>query len=330
VASRPDPNAPPRRPTWGGRVAEYLLAMFPPLVNVPAGALLFFAVHAGLQGIAGVAPVVVGPRAIAGAATLVLLALLMRVQDELKDVEADLRLAREGDPRFARRPLALGRVTTADLDALRRIVLGALVALNLPLGFPLPFLAFALALLVTWLSGRWFFWPAMAGNPLLAFATHNPIALLDAGYAAAVFARDLPGRLEPRAAFVLLAVYLPIAAWEIARKVRAPGEETSYETWSSRLGWQVAGGLPSILCALSAACFARVSRASALGPLYPALVLAALLLVLGSCLRFLARPSARTARLRPAVEIYALVASGGLVLALALSRGVAWLPSGAR
>jgi len=310
-------------------VGEYLLAMFPPLVNVPAGLVLFFAVYAGLQGLAEVAPLRVGPRALAGAATLVLLALLLRVQDELKDAATDLRLARQGDPRFASRPLVRGRVTVADLDLLRRLVLGLLVALNLPLGFPVPFLFFALALLATWLSGRWFFWPAMAGNLLLAFATHNPIALLDAAYAAAVFARAFPGRLTSAAGLVLLAVYLPVAAWEIARKVRAPGDETSYETWSARLGWQVAGGLPSVLCALSAACLARVSRECSLDLAYPLLVLLALLWVFAACTRFLLAPSSRTAGLRPAVELYAVVSAGGLVLALVLSRGVTWLGWGA-
>jgi 4-hydroxybenzoate polyprenyltransferase len=272
--------------------------------------------------------VTVGPRAIAGAITLVLLALLMRVQDELKDLDTDLRLAREGDPRFLHRPVVLGRVRPADLHLLRRLLLAALVLLNLPLGFPLPSVPFALALLATWLSGRWFFWPAMAGNLLLAFATHNPIALLDAAYAAAVFARDWPGRLGPAAALVLLAVYLPVAAWEIARKVRAPGDETSYQTWSSRLGWQVAGGLPSILCALSAACLARVSRGSGLGPAYPLMVLAVLVVVLAACTRFLLRPSSRSANLRPAVELFAIATSAGLVVAVALTRGVAWLPWG--
>jgi 4-hydroxybenzoate polyprenyltransferase len=306
-------------------VGEYLAAMFPPLVHVPAGVVLFLAVYTGLQGLAGVAPIRLSPRALAGAATLVLLALLLRVQDELKDHATDLRLARQGDPRFADRPLVRGRVTVADLAVLRRVVLAAAVALNLPLGFPLPFLAFALALLATWLSGRWFFWPAMAGNLLLAFATHNPIALLDAAYAAAVFARDFPGQLSAGAALVLLAVYLPIAAWEIARKVRAPGDETSYPTWSSLLGWQVAGGVPSVLCAVSAACFARISRACGLGPAYPLLLLLALAAVLVACTRFLLAPSARTANLRPAVEAYAVASAGGLTLALALSRGVAWL-----
>jgi hypothetical protein len=106
-------------------------------------------------------------------------------------------------------------------------------------------------------------------------------------------------------ALVLLAVYLPLAAWEIGRKVRPPEAETSYETWSSRLGWRAAGLLPALLVAVLAAALGWVALA---------------------CGRFLAAPSARTAELRPAVELYAVVASGGLVVALAVARGLAWGP----
>ena len=37
---------------------------------------------------------------------------------------------------------------------------------------------FAAALGILWLSSRWFFWPAIQKNLLLAFATHNPLTLV--------------------------------------------------------------------------------------------------------------------------------------------------------
>lgn len=312
------------RPTWAGRVAEYVGAMFPPAVQVPTGAILFLAVHVGLQGLAGLAPVRLGPRAAAGAATIVLLALLLRVQDELKDLATDLALARAGDPRFTGRPVVAGRIGAPDLALLRRAVIGALLLLNLPLGFPLPLAPFAVALGATWLSGRWFFWPRIARDLVLAFLTHNPLALLYAAYAAAVFARDLGAeRLRPGGAVLLLAVYLPVAAWEIARKVRAPAEETAYETWSSRLGAGPAAALPPALCAASAAGFLWTARACGLGPVYGVAVLAALAGVAAASLRFHLRPSPSTSsRLRAPVELFAAVAAGGLVLALFVARGV--------
>jgi len=301
--------------------------MFPPAVNVPAGFVLFAAVYAGAQAVGSRGPLELGPRFLPGAVTLVLLAFLMRVQDELKDLDTDLALARAGDARFADRPVVRGRVSAADLDRLRRVLLAVLALLNVALGFPLPLLAFAAALLATWLSGRWFFYPAMARSLPLAFATHNPIALLDAAYAAAVAARDLgPGRVGPGAAAVVLGAYLPLAAWELARKVRAPADETAYETWSSRLGWRTAGALPALLCAASAACLGWTAVAAGAPFAYLGVLGLALALVAGACLRFLRAPSARTAHLRPAVEAFAVLAAGGLATALALGRGVHFLP----
>lgn len=314
------------RPTWAGRVADYLAAMFPPAVQVPTGATLFLAVHAGLQGLAGLAPLRVGPRAVAGAATVVLFMLLLRVQDELKDLATDLRLAGAGDARFVSRPVVAGRVTPRDLAVLRRAVLAALVLLNLPLGFPMPLAAFAVALGATWLSGRWFFLPRMAADLVLAFCTHNPLALLYAAYAAAIFARDHgAAHLAPGGAVLVVAVYLPVSAWEVARKVRAPEEETEYETWSSRLGFRAAAALPPALCAASAGGFLWTARACGLGPGYAVAVLAALAGTAAASLRFLLRPSPRTSGgLRAPVELFAAVAAGGLVVALGLARGVTW------
>ncbi|HVI96639.1 MAG TPA: hypothetical protein VM753_21645 [Anaeromyxobacter sp.] len=326
IPARQHRDATPARATWAGRIADYLQAMFPPAVQLPAAAILFLAVHAGLQGLAGLAPIRLGPRAVAGAATVALLALLLRVQDELKDLATDAALARAGDPRFAARPVVAGRVTPRDLAVLRRAAIAALVLLNLPLGFPLPCAPFAVALGATWLSGRWFFWPRIAKDLVLAFWTHNPLALLYAAYAAAVFARDVGAeRLRPGGVVPVLAVYLPVAAWEIARKVRAPEEETAYESWSSRLGWRTAASLPPALCAVSAASFAWTARACGVGLPYAVAVAAALAGVVAASLRFLARPSPRTsARLRGPVEVFAAVAAGGLVAALVFARGVTW------
>lgn len=315
----------PARPTFAGRVAEYVASMFPPLVQVPTGVIIVLAVHAGLQGLAGTAPIRVGARVVAAAATTVLLMLLLRVQDELKDLGTDAALAAAGDPRFRDRPAVTGRITAADLARLRRVLIAVLVAVNLPLG-AVPLAAFAAALIVTLLSGRWFFHPAIAGDLVLAFWTHNPIGLLYGTYTAAVFVQDFGvARLSPGAPVLLVALWLPVAAWEIARKIRAPEEETAYETWSARLGWRTAATVPPLLCVGAAAGLAYVGRASGLGPAYPAALGAAVLLVAGASLRFLRAPSPRTSRLRPYVEVFAAVGSGGLVLALALARGVGWL-----
>jgi hypothetical protein len=314
-------RAPPGRTR---RLARYLAARFPPAVQVPTGLLLFGSVHLGLQGLAGGAPLRVGPRALVGAATVIGFALLLRVQDDLKDAAHDRALAAAGDPRFTGRPLVTGAVAASDLRALRAGVLASLAALNAPLG-AWPCAAFAVALGATVLSGRWFFVPRIARSLLLAFATHNPLAALVLGYVVAVFAADFgPGAVHLDALPLVLAPWAAIAAWEVARKLRPPGAETGYETYSARLGFRRAALLPALGSALSAGGFAHAARGAGLGPAYPAAVLASAALVAAACLRFRLAPSARTARLRPVVEVFAAVATGGFVVALAAARGLSW------
>ena len=72
----------------------------------------------------------------------------------------------------------------------------------------------------------------------------------------------------------------------------------------------------------SAACFAWTARAAGLGPAYLVALGGALAVLVTGSVRYVRAPSARTANLRPAVEAFAVVASLGLVLALALARGV--------
>lgn len=315
-------RAPHIRPTTLGRLWDYLQQMFPPAVYVPAGFANFLAIHFALQALAGAAPLKVGWRALAGATSVVLFSLLMRVYDELKDVESDRRLARQGDPRYRDRATVTGRVRVEDLVALRRGVVLALVALNLGLGFPWPLVAFAVTLGVLWLSSKWFFWPAIQKNLLLAFATHNPIALVIAAYVTAVFAGDSGWGALPRATpLVLLGAWLPIAAWETSRKLRPPGHETEYQTYSKLLGWKVAVWLPATFVLAASAAHLAIARAVGLSWPFPCAVVAASVLVLGACVRFRLAPTASSANLRPVVELYSLTVTAGLPLALALERG---------
>lgn len=313
------------RPTWLGRVGVYLAEMFPPLVQVPSTLLLALAIALGLQALAGGAPLRVGWRELGAAATVLLLTLLMRIADEVKDAETDRRLAAAGDARFASRPLVQGRVTEGDL---RRLAAGAVVAgvtLNLLQGSALVMAGFAVALLGVWLSSRWFFWPRIRKDLLLAFVTHNPLTLLFGGYVAAVAAASHPLPGLPSVALLLGGTWAPVAAWEIARKVRAPVEETAYETYSRRLGPRVAGALPAVVTGVGSACLLAVARSARLGVAYAGLLVAAWGGVAIASAGFAWRPTpAGARRLRPAVEVFTGIAVGGLLAALIHARGLAW------
>jgi hypothetical protein len=300
--------------------------MFPPLVMLPAGVAMVGAVHGTLQALAGPGPLSFGWRSWAGAASAVLFMLLMRVYDELKDVETDLALGRAGDPRYKDRPIVTGAVLVEDVRLLRWVVTGLLVLLNAGLGWPLPGLAFVLAFALMWLSFRWFFWPAIQRDLLLAFATHNPLTAVVILYVAAVWAGEAGlGRLDPAStALLVLGLWLPVSAWETSRKIRVPEDETTYQTYSLLLGWKVAPFLPLGFGAAAAACLALVARRAGFAWGYPLALGAAWLVLALACLRFRLAPTRARARLQPFAELFSVVASLGLLVAAVAERGVSW------
>lgn len=304
------------------RIGGWLAARFG-AVELLAALAFALAAQAGGAALAGAGPLPLGWRGAAGAAAGVLLALYLRVADDLKDWETDRRLAAAGDARFRERPQVTGEVAEADLRLLK---LGVAAAIGLLLA-PQPrgaLLLGGLSFVGAWLSSRWFFLPSMAQNLPVAFVTHNPLALLFLGFGAAVGAGMVGAAPAPLpAASLLLGLYLPIAAWEIARKVRTPEEETGYQTWSAVLGWRAAAVIPALLAAASSALLARAGAAAGLGPAYPLVLGAAALVPAAAAVTFLVRPSPRGGRrLRPAVELYALAAGVGLLAFAILERGI--------
>lgn len=307
------------------RILTYLGHMFPPAVMVPSGAANFLAIFWTLEALAEEAPLRVGWRAVAGAASVILFALLLRVYDELKDVETDLRLGRAGDPRYKDRPIVTGAVKVEDIVALRWIATAALVALNAPLGFPLPLAAFAAAFALTWLSFKWYFCPAISKSLLLAFATHNPLSLVISAYVVAVYVREAgAGGLTRWTVPLVVALWAPVAAWETARKVRVPADETDYQTYSKVLGWKRAALVPAVFLVVSVGILVPLARAAGLGWAFPGAALAAGALGVAACVRLRVAPTSGRANLRPFMELYLVVVNVGLAVALAVRYGVAW------
>jgi len=252
--------------------------------------------------------------------------LLLRVYDELKDVEADLALGREGDERYKNRPIVTGAITVDDLLWLRNAILVLLVLLNVGLGAPWPLLAFAVMLLCAWLSSRWYFYPPMKKYLLLAFATHNPLTLVLYAYVAAVGTRELgTSLLRGDAWLVIVGLWLPIAAWETSRKIRIPTDETSYVTYSKILGHRRAAMMPASLVTISTICLLTLARRHGVALWFQVAILVTGVIVVGRCLQFVLAPTSQRAQLRPFVEAFVVVATAALVAALVIGRGVRWI-----
>jgi hypothetical protein len=324
-----------RRPTRLGRTLDYLAVLFPPIPMLVAAAISFAAVYFLFEALAHPrlvwheprAKLVYTWRALGAIVTGWSMSLLLRIYDELKDVETDRRLGATGDPKYASRPIVRGAVDVDDLQALKRVLQGGVILLNLFLG-PVVFAAFAVLFVASWMSSRWFFWPQMKDHLMVAFATHNPLTLLLQIYGAVVFGADFGFASVPLlpVAATLLAQQALASAWEVARKIRAPQDETDYVTYSKVLGWRAAPLLPALAVALSAGCVLWVGARAELHPAYLIAVGVAAAVTLGAFARFRLAPSARTSNLRPYVEAFAGVVNVGAVVALVAKWGVALAP----
>jgi 4-hydroxybenzoate polyprenyltransferase len=213
------------------RVMVYLKEMYPVAPRLGLAALLFFEIYflVLLTNRAETGPVRVGGQEAVGAVTIFAFLLSLRVADDFKDHETDKRL-------FPERALPSGRVQRRDLALLLVVVDVPVVALNLALMNNPGWFAF-LAVYGTAMS-MWFFAKAkIQPNLPLALVTHNPVQIVMNLYVIsfACYKYGVPLATLPNAA-IALTLYFPGLIWEIARKVRAPEDETDYTTYSKLFG----------------------------------------------------------------------------------------------
>jgi hypothetical protein len=307
------------------RIFTYLNAQLPPLVMIPSGIATFLALHWTLQALGAEGPVAVTWRALLGAFTVTGFMFLLRVYDELKDADADRRLAAAGDPRYMDRPIVTGAVLEEDIVALRWVITALLVVFNAPLGL-LPLGAFVLTYLIFWLSFKWFFWPKIQDNLLLALATHNPLTVVLQAYVFAVFVAEFSrGGPEWVLPVLCIGLWFPVAAWETSRKIRLPDMETDYQTYSQKFGgWRIAAVVPVVFVWISAGCLGAVTHYLGMPTAwFVVLGIGALVPTLGS-LRLLLKPTPEATKLRPFVEAYAAASQVGLAIVVGIHRGVEW------
>jgi len=305
------------------RILRYLGIMFPPLTHVPQAAAMFSGTYFTLQALGGLTPLRLGSGAVAGGACLLLALLLVRLYDDVRDADADLRLARSGDPRYASRPTVTGLVTVPEIRALCAANIVALLGLNLAFGGPLMRLTCLLGGLLTWLSFRWFFIPALARDPKpLAYLARKSLTVVLGIYVVAVFADGWEAsRLTVWTAPLVLAPCLEAAAWEVSRKIRIESDETAYGTYSKALGPRGAAALTALFILAAGACLIPVAAAARLSWLYSAAVTGAAAAAILACFRFGTSPSRAGANLRPYAEWFGAVANGGLAAAVGLRYG---------
>lgn len=155
--------------------------------------------------------------------------LWLRIADDFKDYELDLRL-------FAHRPLPSGRVYKKDL----RILATVLISFTLLINFLYMNNFLFCLILYTYgsLMAVWFFQKYKIAKSLpLALVTHNPVQIIlniyIISYAIIKYKLEVFNLTNFLA---VLTLYFPALIWEISRKIRAKEEETEYVTYSKLFG----------------------------------------------------------------------------------------------
>ncbi len=296
---------------WG-----YAVEMYPLHVNVPYSFMLFFGYYLLLQAIYAVKPLEITKAGLLGAVTLACFTLLLRVFDEFKDYEHDVKL-------FPHRPLPSGRVTKADLQVLGWTLVAVMTALNVYLGGK-ALIGYGILMAFGFLMLKFFFLPDLHRQSLLlTLATHNPVALFTHLYVFAVFLQEHPvDRFPPGAWLGILMFWGLIFAWETGRKIRSPEEEDEYVTYSQIFGTKRAPLVPAAALTLSFGIAVWFAWTLQLSPILPVVLALAWTYAMTGLSRFVKAPSPATSKLRPYVETASLVLYVAFLVALPVAFGI--------
>lgn len=243
---------------------------------------------------------------VSGCFTIFSFLLALRIADDFKDYETDLRL-------FPDRPLPSGRVYKRDLRILLVVICSISVVLNLLFMNNLPF--FVILSLYAVLMSFWFFQRAKIQKSLpLALVTHNPVQIVMNIYVIsyACHTYDI-AILSFNNLIIAVTLYFPGLIWEISRKIRAPQDETEYVTYSKLFGYRRATQFIMLVMLLDL--FTTSYLVYQLVPWGVVLVLASYLWLLVECFTFLKDPT--RFRLGQRIEVYELIAEGIVVFFIA-------------
>ena len=212
------------------RLSLYFKEMYPLLPRLALGLIIFGEIHFIILLNAGSRTFHLGPQELIGSFTIFSFLLWLRIADDFKDYELDCRL-------FPERPLPSGRVHKKDLAIFVTLLITITVLLNLYYMNNFPYFLFLY--LYGTLMSLWFFSKKKIQKSLpLALVTHNPVQMIMNVYIISFtcikYRLPLITWINFLAAWTL---YFPALIWEIARKIRAPKDETEYVTYSRLFGY---------------------------------------------------------------------------------------------
>lgn len=213
------------------RLNIYFKEMFPLIPRLLLGFIVFGEIYFILLLNYGVVDFSLGIQEIVGGITVFGFLMFLRIADDFKDYELDKRL-------FSHRALPSGRVYKKDLNIVVAIDLAFITILNVIFMNNILFYLFLMTYGI--LMSLWFFQKhKISKNLPLALVTHNPVQMVINLYIISFCC--IKYNLQPftlTSFLVLMTLYFPALIWEIARKIRAPKDETEYTTYSKLFGYK--------------------------------------------------------------------------------------------
>ena len=211
------------------RLHIYFKEMYPIIPRLLLGMIVFGEIYFIVLLNNGITQFDLGIQEIIGGFTVFSFLLWLRIADDFKDYELDCRL-------FAHRPLPSGRVKKKDLAIFVSILIAFTVNINF--FFMNNFWFFLFLYVYGTLMSLWFFHKKKIQKSLpLALVTHNPVQMIMNIYI--ISFTCIKYGLEAFTLTNFLAawtLYFPALIWEVARKIRAPKDETEYVTYSKLFG----------------------------------------------------------------------------------------------
>lgn len=215
------------------RLAIYLKEMYPIIARLILALIVFFEIYFVVLLNSGVTIFNLQVQEIIGAFTVFSFLLMLRIADDIKDYETDLKL-------FPERPLPSGRVKKRDLIVFITSLMIAVTIINFIFMNNIPFYVFLI--LYGIVMSLWFFQKSkIQKNLFLALVTHNPVQMVMNVYIISFTCIKYNIPLISFTTFLAaLTLYFPALIWEISRKIRSPKEENKYITYSKLYGYKKA------------------------------------------------------------------------------------------
>jgi hypothetical protein len=296
------------------RMKVYLAEMFPLPARAVYAVLLYTSTSLLLHRIHGLDFTIGSEIHLIGVWTVFAMLLILRLMDELKDLDTDREL-------FSERPLPSGRVCQSDIGFSLGVMILLVLLPNAVAGNA--FLAALGMLCYALLMFRYFFIPNILRRYLLLnLATHNPIIPILFLYIVVLFAlqHDIrPSLLDSNTTLLVIGMLWSGAfAWEISRKIRSQEEENAYVTYS-----QIFGRVGAVLVAAGAqtigfALALHIGVVLSLSWVYFLLLGLGFVVTMAGNVRFLVKPNPVTSKLKPFAEGYVVA----MILAVVVELGI--------